>query len=193
MVSDDKLALPGDRLAVIEEFEPGDGVYLTGGEVRAEVFGRVARDFSSRIVKVEPIRVRRELPKPGDVVIGQIEMVQGNIMGMRIYFVNGESSKAGFVGMILLKPRRGKGAKQPTICKLGDLVRAKIVNDIDATLILSIDCTECGVIYATCSLCGGRLAKVGERLKCVECGGIEYRKLAPDFGKVILDWDNEVS
>ena len=34
-------AIPGDELAVIEEFEPGEGTYEVNGKIRASILGKI--------------------------------------------------------------------------------------------------------------------------------------------------------
>jgi len=41
-----------------------------------------------------------------------------------------------------------------------------------------------GVVYALCGNCGKLLLRGGDRAKCDECGNVEERKLAADFGRI---------
>lgn len=177
--------LPGEELAVIEEFDGGEGTYVAGGVVRAAVAGTPAYDLQSRVVRVEAKKPTTRLPKPGDTIVGQVENVQGNIANVKIHYVNGMVSEAGFTGLLIVRQNRFGGRRRPTTYfKAGDIVRARVVSVKNAIIHLSIDRAEDGVVYAVCSLCGGRMAKIDGRIKCVECGGVEERKLAPDFAKL---------
>jgi len=181
------MSIPGDKLAVIEEFEAGEGTYIDdGGVIRASTVGVVHKDVVNRKIMVKRRRENR-LPKVGDIIIGHVESAQPSEVNIRIHFINDSPSQKGFIGMLLLREeesKEGRGNKLP--CKAGDLVRAKVAANVDMIIILTLSCPNCGVIYALCSLCGGQLVKINTKLKCVECGNIEHRVIAPDYGKVRL-------
>ena len=181
------MSIPGDRLAVIEEFEAGEGTYVDDGVIRASTLGVVHKDVVNKKITVKKGRENR-LPKVGDIIIGQVESAQPSEVNIRIHFINDSPSQKGFMGMLLLREDEGKvsmGDKLP--CKAGDLVRAKVAANVDMIIILTLSCPNCGVIYALCSLCGGELVKMNTRLKCVECGNIEHRVIAQDYGRVKID------
>jgi len=180
------MTLPGDKLAVIEEFEAGEGTYVSDGVIRASTVGVVHKDVVNKKIMVRRSRENR-LPKAGDIIIGQVEAAQPSEVNIRIHFINDIPSQKGFIGMLLLREAESKvswGNKLP--CKAGDLVRAKVLANVDMIIILTLSCPNCGVIYALCSHCGGQLVKMNSRLKCVECGNVEHYVIAPDYGKVRL-------
>jgi exosome complex component CSL4 len=55
-----------------------------------------------------------------------------------------------------------------------------IVNRLNQT---SLEGSEYGVIYAYCSRCGGLLEQKQGKLICPDCGRIERRKTAKNYGK----------
>ena len=67
--------------------------------------------------------------------------------------------------------------------RLGDVVRCRVFSLLNGIIHLSIDDDKTGVIFALCGNCGRPLQKGGNRAKCVECGNVEERKLASDFGR----------
>lgn len=177
------MTLPGDKLAVIEEFEASEGTYVDDGAIRASTVGVVHKDIVNKKIMVKRSKENR-LPKVGDIIIGQVESAQQSEVDIRIYFINDTPSQKGFIGMLLLRENENKVGKLP--CKAGDLVRAKVVANVDMIILLTLSCPSCGVIYALCSLCGGKLVKMNMKLKCVECGNVEQLVIAPDYGKVSL-------
>jgi exosome complex component CSL4 len=185
MLPTENKGIPGDKLAVIEEFESGPGTFLDGDVIRASVLGDVVKDLQSRSIQVKSMK-RRTIPKAGDIIIGQVEMAQGNIANVRILSLNDVTSQTGFMGLLLIKQNRGPRGRSATVCKLGDLIRAKVTNNLDMVITLTVDAPECGVIHASCSICGSNLININSRLKCVECGNVEFRKFAPDYDKVKL-------
>src|SRR5271155_3092458 len=91
------VALPGDFLASPEEFLPGKNTYEQGDSVRAILPGWVEKDLSKREVALRPAAVART-PKVGDVVVGQVEAAMTSTAGVRISYLNGKETLAGFPG-----------------------------------------------------------------------------------------------
>jgi len=182
-----KKVTPGDKLAVIEEFSPSEGTYTNRDVIRASKLGVANYDLKERVIKIEPLRKIR-VPMVSDSIIGQIDTLQSNIANVRIHYINNERSFGSFVGMLVLKSEDfdRKGKSKATICKPGDIIRAKVTSFKNSIIHLSIDGNENGVVYTKCSFCGGNVNKIDQRIKCVDCGSIEERKLAFDFGKAYL-------
>jgi exosome complex component CSL4 len=178
------MVLPGDELAISEEYLPGKYAYDDSGRIRALLAGRVVEDMVNREISVKPVAAART-PAVGDYVTGQVEAVQSNSAGVRIYYLNGKPTEKGFSGMLLLRrepPGRGRGR---TYVKLGDIIRARVASTLNAIIQLSIDDPRSGVIFALCGNCGRPLlgTGTGNRAKCEECGNVEERKFANDFGQ----------
>lgn len=179
------VALPGDVLAVSEEYLPGKHAYDDAGSIRALLPGRVHRDGVLREISVEPASLAQTL-SVGDHVTGQVEAVQSSSAGLRIYYVNGRPNARGFSGMLLFRGESpGRGMRR-TYVKLGDIVRARISSTLNAIIQLSLEGSHSGVIFALCGNCGRPLLRAGNRAKCEECGNVEERKFADDFGQVPL-------
>jgi exosome complex component CSL4 len=177
------LAFPGDKLAVSEEFLPGPHVYDDSGSLRALTVGSVQRDMRNMEISVKPA-VKPKLIGVGDKVVGQIEAAQASSASVRIYFVNGTPTDKDFSGSLSLRSGRpGRGGPRGPPVKLGDVVRCKVFSLLNGIIHLSIDEDEMGVLCALCGSCGKPLLRAGNRVKCNECGNVEERKLAADFGK----------
>jgi len=180
------VVLPGDALAVSEEYLPGRYAYDDSGQIRALLAGRVFEDKVKREISVRPASVARTL-EVGDYITGQVEAVQTSSAAVRIFYLNGEPTGKGFSGMLLLRGEpTGRAARRRTYVKLGDIVRARVSSTLNAIIQLSIDDPHSGVIFALCSNCGRPLQRAGNRAKCEECGNVEERKFANDFGQVPL-------
>jgi len=72
------------------------------------------------------------------------------------------------------------------VCKPGDLMRAKVVSDLNKAYHLSTEDKNLGVIYAFCSRCGHLLELMRERMRCSACGNVEKRKVAQDYGEAVI-------
>tara|TARA_Y100000780_G_scaffold220753_1_gene228353 strand:- start:469 stop:1029 length:561 start_codon:yes stop_codon:yes gene_type:complete len=180
---EENVKLPGEKIALIEEFEGGDGTYEDDGVIRAIGLGKATFDFKKRIVKVDQIK-KASLPKTGDIVVGFIDMVPGNMVSMRILYVNNKKTDAEFTAIALMP--RGRARRGGVMFKAGDLVRAKVVSFLNANIHLNFHDPSLGVIFTTCHSCGGGVVIIEKSVKCIECGTIEERKIAEDYGKVNL-------
>jgi exosome complex component CSL4 len=177
------LALPGDKLAVSEEFLPGPHVYDDSGSLRALTVGSVQRDMRNMEISVKPV-VKSKLIKVGDRVVGQTEAAQASSASVRIYFVNGTPTDKDFTGSLSLRSGRpGRGGPRGPPIKLGDVVRCRVFSLLNGIIHLSINEDDAGVLYALCGSCGKPLLRAGNKVKCDECGNVEERKLAADFGR----------
>lgn len=179
---EDNVKLPGEKVALIEEFEGGSGTYESGGIIRSSSIGKAAYDFKKRVVNISNSK-KTLLPKAGDTVVGFIDMVPGNMVSMRILYVNDKKSDARFTAISLMRGGRGR---KGVMFKVGDLVRARVVSFLNANIHVDFRDRNLGVIYTLCHSCSGSVVRVDGRVKCVECGTTEERKLADDYGKVNL-------
>lgn len=178
--------LPGDKLAVSEEFIPGSHTYDESGVIRALVAGSVSKDVKAMEISVNPAS-RPELIRVDDWVTGQVEGSQAGAAIVHIHFLNGNRTYKDFSGMLSLRGMSGggRGARRTTPVKLGDIVRCRVISLLNGIIHLSIDEPDMGVVAALCGNCGRPLLKGSPtRLKCDECGNAEERKLTRDFGTI---------
>ena len=77
--------IPGEHIAMIEEFEGGKNTYVLDGDIRAATVGIPSYDLKRHIVKIKqknsPI-----LAKIGDIVVGYVEMLFGNMLNHFLYY-----------------------------------------------------------------------------------------------------------
>ena len=176
--------LPGDKLAVSEEFLPGKHAYDSSGSIRALTIGEVVRVMMNMVISVKPA-VEPELIKGDDWVTAQVEATQANSANVHIFFLNGRPTHMDFSGMLSLwgLSGGGRGARRTTPVKLGDIVRCRVFSLLNGIIHLTIDEPDMGVVSALCGNCGRLLLRgSATKAKCDECGNVEERKLARDFG-----------
>jgi exosome complex component CSL4 len=182
-------ALPGDKLAVSEEFLPGQHTYDDSGLIRALTAGTVIKDAKSMEISVKPA-VQPEIIKVDDWITGQVEGSQANSANVKIYFLNGKVTHKDFSGMLTLRGLSGggRGARRTTPVKTGDVVRCRVFSLVNGIIHLTIDEPDMGVVAALCGNCGRPLLRgSATRAKCDECGNVEERKLARDFGTTPIE------
>ena len=176
--------MPGDKLAVSEEFLPGKHTYDDSGLIRALTVGSVQKDVKNMEISVKPA-IEPEIIKVDDWVTGQVEGVQSNSANVHIYFLNGKPTYKDFSGMLSLRGLTGggRGQRRTTPVKAGDVVRCRVYSLLNGIIHLTIEEPDMGVVAALCGNCGRPLLKgTSTRAKCDECGNVEERKLARDFG-----------
>ena len=181
--------LPGDKLAVSEEFLPGRHTYDSVGSIRSLVVGSVVKDMKNLEISVKPA-IEPEVIKADDWVTGQVEAAQANSANVHIHFLDGKPTHKDFSGMLTLRGLSGggRGARRTTPVKPGDIVRCRVFSLLNGIIHLTIDEPDMGVVAALCSNCGRPLSRgSATKAKCVECGNVEERKLARDFGNAPID------
>lgn len=176
----ERKVLPGDRVAVSEEFLPGKNTYESHGEVKASSLGVVEVDKKKREISVKP-KVKPKTIEVGDYVVGQVESVQQSLATVKIYYLNEQFFPNSASGLLMIKNVMGK-PRNGSLVRLGDIVRCKVISKTNNMLHLSVEDPSSGVLFALCSKCGKKLQQFGNKAKCVECGNIEQRKFARDFG-----------
>ena len=184
-----QVALPGDKLAISEEFLPGQHTYDDRGLIRALVSGAIVKDPASMEISVKPA-AEPELTKVDDWVTGQVESSQANSANVHIYFHNGKPTYKDFSGMLNLRGLSGggRGQRRTTPVKQGDVVRCRVFSLLNGIIHLTIEEPDMGVVSALCGNCGKPLLRGNAtRAKCDECGNVEERKLARDFGTVPIE------
>ncbi|HET6730243.1 MAG TPA: exosome complex RNA-binding protein Csl4 [Nitrososphaeraceae archaeon] len=186
-------SFPGDEVALIEEFESGKNTYVDDGSIRSSTVGQNVYDLRRRIVRIEQKNTPK-LPKIGDIIVGHIDMLFGSMISVRILYINGVKSVAGFSAISSTKGishsgaqsgwSRDRGDRRSRITfRVGDIIRGRVVSLLNSNIHITIAEKDFGVLYTLCYNCGGSTVKVNNAVKCVECGTYEERKLTADYGR----------
>ncbi|MCW4022385.1 MAG: exosome complex RNA-binding protein Csl4 [Candidatus Bathyarchaeota archaeon] len=176
--------VPGDSLGVIEEFTSGPGTYVEDGVIHSKITGRTLLDMLNREVSVYPLVTSATFPKVGDIVFGMVSDVKSKNAVLDITHVGDKKISGNFKGMLHISGvSHGYVDNMFNICKAGDIMRARIISTENRSFFLGTTSRELGVIFALCSICGNSLAPGNRGLSCSNCGSIERRKVAPDYGK----------
>lgn len=164
---------PGHLLGALEECEPGAGAYEEEGLVYASVVGENVCEKHEAEVKS---KLRLEKLKEGDVVYAQVKDVYDQIALLEF---QSESRRAAFSTYSYLRisevQRRYTESFREAL-RIGDLVRAEVLEIKPLGIYLTTAAPHLGVIKAFCSSCRAPLDKG----RCKECGRIESRKWAGD-------------
>jgi exosome complex component CSL4 len=171
-----KPALPGDKIAIIEEFETGQNTFDDGQSVRSVVVGTAEFDKTNRIAKINEFK-KPSVPKVGDIVIGNVSALMNNMFAINMMYVNGKPTHASLECIC-----QARGAKKRILVRVGDIATAKIISHLNGVIHAIISEPELGVLFSQCNKCGGKVVALGSNVKCVDCGYIEERKLSTRFG-----------
>lgn len=176
-----KPALPGDRLATIEEFAPGQGTVISGESVISTIVGEAVPDMRNRVINVQlSKKTVGSIPKTDDLIMGTVQSAQPSMVQVTIEAVNDVPSSKEFTGMLSLRDERRRRNTSPI--KAGDVIRARVSSTKNSIFHLSVDSSNCGVLYTVCSVCGSDVVAISrDRIKCRECGWVDERILAEDF------------
>lgn len=175
---------PGEELAVIEEYNIGEGSYQEDGLVRSEELGETKLNKEKRALEVKKVTRRLNLPLEGVIVIAEAGSVTRRDARVDIFRVNGKKIEPTYTGVVHISDvAREFGRNLEQALRSGDIVRAVVANTKNRIIQLSMTSPEYGVIYAYCSRCGGILENQNGRLTCPKCKRVERRQIARSYGK----------
>ena len=169
--------IPGEKIAQIEEYLPGENTYEDSDSIRATTIGNVNLDSTERLASINS-QTQITVPKVGDIIIGVVEANLPSMIAIMIKYVNGKKVVADLECICVTRHLRKKN-----IALAQDVVKVEIISHINGTIHASIDSEELGVLFTKCRKCFGTVVKMRDALKCKDCTWIDDRKLSSDFGK----------
>ena len=174
---DENQKIPGERIASIEEYLPGDNTFEDNDLIRATTIGNVNLDSTERLASIDR-QTQITVPKVGDIIIGVVEANLPSMIAIMMKYVNGKKVVADLECICVTRHLRKKN-----VALAKDVVKAKIISHINGTIHASIDSQELGVLFTKCRKCFGTVVKMRDAVKCKDCTWIDDRKLSSDFGK----------
>lgn len=181
---EEKEVFPGERLAVIEEYNEGEGTYQSDGEVRSAEIGVTRHDGATRSVAVEKKTPKIIVPEEGMIAVAAVGSVARRDARVDIFMLDGRHIHPTYSGVIHISDISRDYTKNIDMAlRNGDTVKGRIVNVKNRLNQMSLADPEYGVVYAYCSRCGGLLESDRGRLTCPDCGRVERRKTARSYGK----------
>ncbi len=182
-----KMVLPGDQIAVAEEFEPGEGTYERNGLVFAATPGVLLLDAANRVARVRAFNPPAEL-HVGDIVYGVVDDIRGMMATATILAIHGRTRQIsgeseGTIHISNVSEDYTEDIRD--MYRLGDVIRAKVIQ-VKPSLQLTTAEANLGVVKALCSVCRGPLEMRGRELYCPRDERTERRKLAADYADLKL-------
>ena len=174
---DEKQKIPGEKIAQIEEYLPGENTFEDNDVIRATTIGGIKLDPTERLASINRQK-QITVPKVGDIIIGVVEANLPSMIAIMIKFVNGKKVKSDLECVCVTRHIRKKN-----VALAQDVVKVEIISHINGTIHASMDSQELGVLFTKCRKCYGKVVKIRDAVKCKDCGWIDDRKLSLDFGK----------
>lgn len=180
-----KVVVPGDPLAVVEEYfpDPESAYEDDEGFVRALKAGLLAQDDDNRIIGVKEARTRL-LPQVGMWGIGIVTQVKSQIAIIDVYYLKGTLVDIPYTGILHVSNASTQYVETMyDIMRPGDWVKFKI-KGINVTLVLTTKGPGLGVVLARCIDCSAILQRLqGNILLCTNCVKQQQRLVSRDYGQ----------
>jgi exosome complex component CSL4 len=181
---ENKEVFPGEKLAVIEEYNDGDGTYQEDGDVRSSEIGVTGYNETHRALIVKKKTPQILVPEEGMEIVAEVGSVARKDARIDIFALNGVLIHPTYSGVIHISDMSQDYLKNIDMAvRSGDIVKGKLVNTKNRLNQSSLRGQEYGVIYGFCSRCGGLLEKKEGKLICEDCGRMERRKTAKTYGE----------
>jgi exosome complex component CSL4 len=177
-----KLVLPGELVAVSEEFMAGEGTYDKDGKIYSSFVGEVDLDTQHKVARVKAFNPPIQL-KVGDVVYGTVRDLKETMAMITLFQAEGtERAISGETEASLHISKISSGYTDSIRNELRktDIVRGVVIQ-VNPSLQLATDRDNLGVLRASCSRCRTPLVRKGRDLYCNSCERGERRKVASDF------------
>ncbi len=177
-----KLVLPGELVAVSEEFMAGEGTYDQDGKIYSSYVGEVDLDAQKKVARVKAFNPPVEL-KVGDVVFGTVRDVKETMAMITLFQAEGtERQISGETEASLHISKISSGYTESIRNELRktDIIRGIIIQ-VSPSLQLATDRDNLGVLRALCTRCRSPLVQKGRDLYCEICKRNESRKAASDY------------
>lgn len=177
-----KLVVPGELVAVSEEFMAGDGTYDHGGKIFSAYLGELELDSVRKVAHVKPLNPIVQL-KVGDTVHGIVQDVKETMVVASVTSVEGiergiSGDTEGSIHISKISDRYTEDTRNEF--RKGDIIRATVIQ-IKPSLQLETSRRNLGVLRALCTRCRSPLMKQDRNLFCENCERVENRKIAIDY------------
>ena len=182
-----KFVIPGTEVGIEEEFESGTGTANEEGRILAAVAGPLSE--KDRRLQVEGKPALTSLT-PGSWVVGRIDNISEPVAlaVVQAEEIAGQRAPQTSAYCVLHASyiKRGYVKKVRDEYRIGDIIRAKIVELKNGEFHISTDDPHAGCLVAFCSTCRQPMQKKPAGLQCPGCERRENRKLADDY-RVMAD------
>ncbi len=180
--------VPGDKIAVIEEFLPDETCFEQDGSILSMTTGEVSPDLKKHKITVKPIKRVLQLRR-GDTGVGNVVYVKKQIASVDIHRINNREVPLPINSILHVSEASRRFVKNMyEVTRPGDWLKFKIVRTMKPVYISLIG-DDLGVVIAQCNHCGHDLVFFRPNaLKCQNCNLIQNRVTAKSFGKLVTSF-----
>lgn len=182
-----KRVLPGEEVAVEEEYLASEGTYNEDGIIYASQVGDLElnlEEMTATVRSPNPPNVLRN----GDVVFAVVADTRSTMATVDVAAKDGSERGVGgetYGTIHVSKISPGYTEDVTKELRKGDIIRAR-VTQVKPSLQLTTKEDHLGVVIAKCSKCRGEMVRRGKLLYCEECDRKVNRKIADDYGQVVF-------
>ena len=185
---DKKFVVPGDFIGTEEEYLSGEGTFSEAESIRSTLTGEASESDRKLVVSQKKRLVALGI---GSVILGRVENIVEPIAlvsmlgdgGMNAGTTDRFGGNPDYAVLHASMIRRGYVKNVRDEYRIGDIIRAKIVDIRNGEMRLSTDADELGAIKAFCAKCRHPLKLESGLLKCESCENKDNRKIAKDYRK----------
>lgn len=181
---DKKFVVPGDFIGTEEEYLAGEGTFSENERIYSTITGESGEaEKKLSVAQAKPLRALAI----GTVIIGTVENVVEPIalVSMKVGLGGehrfGETDEYAVLHASMIRKGYVKNVRDEY--KIGDIIRAKIVDKRNGEFRLSTDADDLGAIKAYCAKCRHAMKVESGILQCEDCGTKDNRKIAKDYRK----------
>ncbi len=174
------IAIPGDFGGITEEITAGENAFEENGSVYSCAVGVPLIDKAKRTLSVKSFKQLKPLAR-GDIAIAFVREVFDQVAQVEILKVEGDGKTVLGSPVAFLRISEVQRSYVENLrdhLRVGDYIRAKVIDVTDLGVNISIALPEFGVVKAVCTRCRGDMEKTGATFTCLECGSREQRKAA---------------
>ena len=179
---------PGDEVAVEEEYLASDGTFSCDGKIYASQIGILELDddeMIARVISPNPPNVLKE----GDIVFATVADIRSTMATADVVASETTIREIGnetYATIHVSKISPGYTDDVAKELRKGDLIRAQVMSTKPSLQLTTKD-DHLGVIRSLCGTCKSELVRKGKtQLYCKECERSFPRKLADDYGNVVI-------
>ena len=171
----DKPVMPGEFLAVVEEFEPSQGAFEEHGKVYAAIPGYAKTEAHQ--ASVTNGKAVQKL-KRGDTVYAIVRDVYEQIALLEFQPLTPKAATNTYAYLRIANVQRGYTESFRDVFRIGDYVKAKVAEVKPLGIYLTMAEPGLGVVRAFCASCRAelKLERTHEQT-CRACGRRQGRKL----------------
>jgi len=179
--------LPGEEVAVEEEYIPAEGTYNEDGIIYASQVGELELNLEEMTASVRSPNPPNVL-RIGDVVFATVADTRSTMATVDVVAKDGNERTVGgetYGTIHVSKISSGYTEDVTKEMRKGDIIRAR-VTQIKPSLQLTTKEEHLGVVKARCWKCRDEMVRRGKLLYCEKCDRKVTRKISDDYGEVVF-------